>query len=648
KDECGCGHCGHDHDHEHDHDHDDDDDDHDHDHDHGDNDGESFRPRVIRIAAGAAVYLCGVILGERFGTLPHILIIAAAYVILGYDVVIRALRNLFRGRVFDENFLMTLSTVCAFLIGSTTEAAAVMLFYQIGELFQDMAVDRSRRSITELMDIRPDTATVLRGGEWLTVHPDDAAVGETVMVRPGEKIPLDGDILEGRSHLDTRALTGESVPREVCEGDHVLSGCVNGDGVLKIRVTHAFAQSTASRILELTKNAASRKAKSEKFITRFARWYTPAVVVFAFLLAVIPPLFDGQWANWIRRGCVTLVVSCPCALVISVPLTFFGGIGAASKKGVLVKGSCWLETLDQVKTVVFDKTGTITEGVFDVVSVQPEDGVTADELMNLALHAEHYSDHPIAKSVRRCAGAAADEAKLADYREIFGHGIRVLYDDAELLAGNERLMEQYGVNFTPAEDVGTHLYIAYRGRFMGSLTAADRMKPHVRETIADLKHMGVEKTVMLTGDDAVIAGNVASDAGIDEFYAGLLPDDKLNLLEKLMTDGKTTAFIGDGINDAPALARADVGIAMAGLDAAMEAGDVVLMNSDPAAITEAVRIARRTRRIVTQNIVFSLAVKGVFIILGAIGISGMWEAVFGDVGVMVIAVLNAMRILRNK
>ncbi len=608
---------------------------------------ESFAPRITRIIIGAAVYLAGVIVGTKFGEIPHLALIAAAYLILGYDVVIRAVKNLLGGRVFDENFLMTISTLCAFAIGSTTEAAAVMLFYQVGELFQDMAVDRSRKSITDLMDIRPDSACLLRDGQWVTVHPDQVPVGGTILVHPGEKIPLDGEVIDGESCLDTAALTGESVPREVRAGDTVLSGYVNGGGVLRIRVTKEFGQSTASKILELTKNAASRKAKTEKFITRFAAWYTPAVVILALALALIPPLFDGQWAKWIRRGCVTLVVSCPCALVISVPLTFFGGIGAASKKGVLVKGACWLETLDQVKTVVFDKTGTITEGVFEVTEICPAEGVTSGELLELAAYAEHFSAHPIAGSVRRAAETAVDESRLTEYGEIFGHGIRVLLDGGELLAGNGRLMEHFHVDCIPAVGLGTHVYVAYRGRFAGYITAADRIKPGAAEAVRKLKKLGVEKTVMLTGDGEDIARSVAESVGIDEFHAGLLPDDKLNRINEMAGDGKT-AFVGDGINDAPALARADVGIAMGALgsDAAIEAADVVLMNDDPAKLADALKIARKTRRIVNQNIVFSLAVKAVFIILGAVGVSGMWEAVFGDVGVMVIAVLNAMRILK--
>ncbi len=611
---------------------------------------ESFALRITRILLGAAVYLAGMIVGTRFGAVPHLVLITAAYLILGYDVVIRAVRNLFRGRVFDENFLMTLSTICAFAIGSTAEAAAVMLFYQVGELFQDMAVNRSRKSITELMDIRPDSATVLRNDQWVTVHPEDAAVGDTILVHPGEKIPLDGEVIDGESYLDTVALTGESVPRAVSAGDTVLSGCVNGGGVLRICVSKEFGQSTASKILEMTKNAASRKAKTEKFITRFAGWYTPAVVILALMLAVIPPLFDGQWAEWIRRGCVTLVVSCPCALVISVPLTFFGGIGAASKKGVLVKGACWLETLDQIGTVVFDKTGTLTEGVFDVTEIAPADGVTAETLMEYAAYAEHYSSHPIAVSVRRAAETAVEESRLTEYGEIFGHGVRVQLDGGELLAGNGRLMEQGGIEYVPSSAAGSHVYIAYRGKFLGSLTAADRIKKGAADAVRELKKLGVENTVMLTGDSRDIAENVAAAVGIDVFHAGLLPDDKLVRIDDMSGEGHgKIAFVGDGINDAPALARVDVGIAMGALgsDAAIEAADVVLMNDDPAKLADALKIARKTRRIVNQNIVFSLIVKGMFILLGAVGVSGMWEAVFGDVGVMVLAVINAMRILKE-
>jgi len=610
---------------------------------------------TIRLISGAVIYAVGMGL-TLFGhvSLPVELgVLIVAYIILGWDVVWQAVKNITRGQIFDEHFLMSLSTIGAFAIGEYPEAVAVMLFYQVGEFFQSLAVKRSRKSISDLMDIRPDSATVRRNGELVVVAPETVSIGELIVVKPGEKIPLDGIVTEGESMLDTRALTGESVPRSIRKGEEALSGCVNQSGVLTIKVTKSFGESTVTKIIDLVENASSRKAPTENFITTFARYYTPIVVGMAAILAIIPPvILGGGWSEWLRRGFVFLIVSCPCALVISIPLTFFGGIGAASKRGVLVKGSNYLEALNKVSVVVFDKTGTLTKGVFKVVDITVEFGFTKEQVLEYAAQAESYSNHPIAKSIKEAFGKTIDQSVLSGYEEISGHGIRVLIGGKRVLAGNSKLMDSEKVSYAACQSAGTKVYIAVDGRYAGCIVIADEVKDDSQNAIASLKKIGVEKTVMLTGDDEKIGKAVAEQLGLDEYYAQLLPDQKVEKLEYLdqhKTKGSKLAFVGDGINDAPVLARADVGIAMGGLgsDAAIEAADVVLMTDEPSKLVDAIDVAKATKRIVMQNIIIALGIKSVFLILGALGIAGMWEAVFGDVGVTIIAVLNAMRILKK-
>ena len=610
---------------------------------------------TIRLISGAVIYAVGMGLTLfRHVSLPVELgVLIVAYIILGWDVVWQAVKNITRGQIFDEHFLMSLSTIGAFAIGEYPEAVAVMLFYQIGEFFQSLAVKRSRKSISDLMDIRPDAATVKRNGELVVVAPETVSIGELIVVKPGEKIPLDGIVTEGESMLDTRALTGESVPRSIRKGEEALSGCVNQSGVLTIKVTKSFGESTVTKIIDLVENASSRKAPTENFITTFARYYTPIVVGMAAILAIIPPvILGGGWSEWLRRGFVFLIVSCPCALVISIPLTFFGGIGAASKRGVLVKGSNYLEALNKVSVVVFDKTGTLTKGVFKVVDITVEFGFTKEQVLEYAAQAESYSNHPIAKSIQEAFGKTIDQSVLSGYEEISGHGIRVLIGGKRVLAGNSKLMDSEKVSYAACQSAGTKVYIAVDGRYAGCIVIADEVKDDSQNAIASLKKIGVEKTVMLTGDDEKIGKAVAEQLGLDEYYAQLLPDQKVEKLEYLdqhKTKGSKLAFVGDGINDAPVLARADVGIAMGGLgsDAAIEAADVVLMTDEPSKLVDAIDVAKATKRIVMQNIIIALGIKSVFLILGALGIAGMWEAVFGDVGVTIIAVLNAMRILKK-
>ena len=610
---------------------------------------------TIRLISGAVIYAVGMGL-TLFGhvSLPVELgVLIVAYIILGWDVVWQAVKNITRGQIFDEHFLMSLSTIGAFAIGEYPEAVAVMLFYQVGEFFQSLAVKRSRKSISDLMDIRPDSATVRRNGELVVVAPETVSIGELIVVKPGEKIPLDGIVTEGESMLDTRALTGESVPRSIRKGEEALSGCVNQSGVLTIKVTKSFGESTVTKIIDLVENASSRKAPTENFITTFARYYTPIVVGMAAILAIIPPvILGGGWSEWLRRGFVFLIVSCPCALVISIPLTFFGGIGAASKRGVLVKGSNYLEALNKVSVVVFDKTGTLTKGVFKVVDITVEFGFTKEQVLEYAAQAESYSNHPIAKSIQEAFGKTIDQSVLSGYEEISGYGIRVLIGGKRVLAGNSKLMDSEKVSYAACQSAGTKVYIAVDGRYAGCIVIADEVKDDSQNAIASLKKIGVEKTVMLTGDDEKIGKAVAEQLGLDEYYAQLLPDQKVEKLEYLdqhKTKGSKLAFVGGGINDAPVLARADVGIAMGGLgsDAAIEAADVVLMTDEPSKLVDAIDVAKATKRIVMQNIIIALGIKSVFLILGALGIAGMWEAVFGDVGVTIIAVLNAMRILKK-
>ena len=611
--------------------------------------------RIIRLIAGALIFISGIISNEFINvSLPvYLIFLVLAYIILGGDVVIKAIKNITKGRIFDENFLMSLSTIGAFVIGEYPEAVAVMLFYQIGEYFQDLAVNRSRKSIANLMNIRPDFATVLRNGEQTIVSPKTVSIGEIIVVKPGEKIPLDGIILEGDSMLDTKALTGESVPRTVHKGDEALSGCVNQNGVLTIQVTKAFGESTVSKIIELVENASSRKAPTENFITTFARYYTPVVVIFALILAVAPPLlFNAEWIEWIHRAFVFLVISCPCALVISIPLTFFGGIGAASKHGVLVKGSNYLEALNNISTIVFDKTGTLTKGVFKVTEIVPDNGFTVDRILEYGAKAEIYSNHPIAKSIIAAYEKDVDGTNITDYKEISGYGISVTVDNKKILAGNSKLMTAEQIHYRPCNKAGTKVYVAVDGKYAGCILITDEIKEDSKRAIAELKRIGIEKTVMLTGDDEMIGKAVSQELGLDEYYAQLLPDqkvEKVELLESQKPLKSKLAFVGDGINDAPVLARADVGIAMGGVgsDAAIEAADVVLMTDEPSKLVEAIEVAKATKRIVVQNIVLALTVKVMFMVLGAFGIAGMWEAVFGDVGVALIAVMNAMRTLKK-
>lgn len=613
------------------------------------------RTTIIRLVLGGVVFAAGIVLAyftsvNQYVTLS---VLVLSYIILGADVVLRAIKNITKGRVFDENFLMTVSTIGAFAIGEYPEAVAVMLFYQIGEFFQDLAVERSRKSISSLMDIRPDSANVKQNGTLVTVAPEQIAVGEIIVVKPGERIPLDGIVLDGEAMLDTRALTGEAVPRSVKKGDTALSGCINNSGVLTIEVTKTYGDSTASKIIDLVENAASRKAPTESFITAFSRYYTPAVVVMAALLAIIPPLFfGGVWAEWINRGFVFLVISCPCALVISIPLAFFGGIGAASRKGILVKGGNYLEALNKLETVVFDKTGTLTKGVFRVSEIKAKNGFTQEQVLRLAAAAESLSNHPIARSITEEYGKAVDENEIGGYTEISGHGISASIGGRRVLVGNGKLMGKYGIEYEKCDKAGTAVYVACDGKFAGSILISDEIKEDSRRAISDLKAMGVKNTVMLTGDNQEIAAAVSRELALDEYHSGLLPDQKVEIVEQLdrkkSKSGKL-AFVGDGINDAPVLARADIGIAMGGLgsDAAIEAADIVLMTDEPSKLTAAVKTAKATRRIVKQNIIFALGVKAAFLVLGAFGIAGMWEAVFGDVGVMLLAVLNSMRILRK-
>jgi Cd2+/Zn2+-exporting ATPase len=617
---------------------------------------EALRDRKVwvrRILLGAGVLFFAAGLVFPFPRRLEFAVFLVSYLLIGGDVVWLALKNIVRGQVFDENFLMSLSTVGAFAIGEYPEAAAVMLFYQVGEAFQSYAVGRSRKSITALMDIRPDFANLKTGTGLRRVSPEEVKVGELIVVKPGEKIPLDGRVIEGRSALDTSALTGESLPRDVEKGSEVLSGSINKNGLLTIEVSKEFGEATVSKILNLVQNAGSRKAKMENFITKFARYYTPAVVFAALLLAVLPPLLlpEARFADWIRRALVVLVVSCPCALVISIPLSLFGGIGGASRKGILVKGSNYLEALNSVDTVVFDKTGTLTRGVFSVTGIAPQ-GVTREELLYFAAHAESHSSHPIAQSILKAYGKQVSADNIGEYEEIAGQGVRVRVDGKTVLAGNGKFLEEAGVPCTAPDIPGTLVYLAIDGAFAGYIVISDELKEDGKRAVAGLKALGVKTIAMFTGDSRQAAEKIGKETGIDKVYAELLPHQKVEKLEELEGRGPRQGklvFVGDGINDAPVLARADVGIAMggAGSDAAIEAADVVIMTDEPSKIAEAIGIAKRTRAIVWQNIVFALGVKLAILILGALGIAAMWEAVFGDVGVAVIATVNAMRALKK-
>lgn len=607
------------------------------------------------IAAGVLLAIAAVV--THLTDLPwwaDFLIYVVPYVVSGYDVLKTAAINLLHGQVFDEKFLMMVATVGAFGAGEYPEASAVMLFYQIGELFQSIAVGRSRKSISNLMDIRPDSATVIRDGEEITVSPDEVEVGELIVVRPGEKIPLDGIVEEGTSSVNTAALTGESAPVDVDYSDNVISGTVNLTGVIKVRTTSTFGESTVSKILELVENSSEKKAKVENFITKFARYYTPCVVIAALLLAIVPPLVLGAgswevWKTWLMRACVFLVVSCPCALVVSVPLSFFGGIGGAAKEGILIKGANYMETLAAIDTVVFDKTGTLTKGVFAVEDIHPS-VVSKEELLDIAAACESFSSHPVAQSIVRAHGEHIDKDRIEQVQEIAGKGIEAVIDGKKYYCGNGGLMEMCGADYHDCHLTGTIIHIANESEYLGHIVINDEIKEDSAAAMSQLKKIGVKRLVMLTGDKEKVAKNVAEKLGLTEYHAELLPANKVERVEKLLTDGGKLAFTGDGINDAPVLMRADLGIAMGamGSDAAIESADVVLMDDKPTGIAKAIMIARKTMRIVKENVFFALFVKAVILVLGAVGIANMWLAVFGDVGVLILAILNAVRAMKTK
>ena len=605
---------------------------------------------LFRVLASAVLFAVALLLPTE-GWL-RLFTFLIPYAVIAWDVLWRAVRNIAHGQVFDENFLMSLATVGALATGEYPEAVFVMLFYQVGELFQSYAVDQSRKSITSLMDIRPDYANIEVDGQLRQVDPEDVAVGDTIVIKAGERIPLDGVVLEGASNVDTAALTGESLPREAQPGDDVISGCVNLSGLLRVRVTKGFEESTVAKILDLVENSSSKKAKAENFITKFARYYTPAVVLAAVALALLPPLFTSiQWVDSIQRALNFLVVSCPCALVISVPLSFFGGIGGASKNGILVKGGNYLEVLAKTELVVFDKTGTLTRGVFNVTAIHPDHCGEA-QLLELAALAESYSDHPISRSLKEAYGKELDASRVSNVEELSGRGVRATVDGRQICAGNDKLMEDIGVSWHPCHRVGTTVHVASDGVYLGHIVISDEVKPDAKEAITALKACGVRRTVMLTGDAKAVGESVAQELGLDEVHTQLLPADKVTRVEALLGEVSpkgALAFVGDGINDAPVLSRADIGIAMGGLgsDAAIEAADIVLMDDKPSKLADAIRIARRTLAIVRQNIVFALAVKFLVLALSAAGAANMWEAVFADVGVSVIAILNAMRALKT-
>lgn len=609
--------------------------------------------RLWRIIIGAAVLATAVLLSLNNEWLQIALFIIS-YIIVGGDVVKRAVKNIFKGQVFDENFLMSIATIGAFFIGEYPEGVAVMLFYQVGELFQSYAVGKSRKSIASLMDIRPDYANVKKGDELVKVDPDEVQIGDIIVIKAGEKIPLDGKVIEGSSMIDTSALTGESVPREVEVGSDILSGCININGVITAEVTKEFGESTVSKILDLVENASSKKSNSEQFITKFVRYYTPVVVIIAVFLAIIPHLvIDGAtFSDWIYRALAFLVVSCPCALVISIPLSFFGGIGGASKKGILVKGSNYLEALAETEIVVFDKTGTLTKGVFNVQEIHPE-GVSKEELLELTAHAESYSNHPISLSLKRAYSKEIDNGRISDVEEISGHGVIATVDGKKVMAGNIKFLKMMDIPYFKGELIGTIVHVAVNNKYIGYIVIADEVKEDSAQAIKELKAANIKQTVMLTGDNKSIGSKVAKELGLDKVYAELLPADKVEKLEELFSQkskkGKLV-FVGDGINDAPVLARADIGIAMGGLgsDAAIEAADVVIMTDEPSKIATAMKVSKKTLKIAHQNIVFAIGIKIIVLILSAFGITTMWAAIFADVGVTIIAVLNAFRALNVK
>ncbi len=612
-----------------------------------------MKKRKIKIIVSFILYIIALIVNFNNDNINNILYIVS-YIIVGFDIIKKAIRNIFRGKVFDENFLMTIATLGAFAIKEFPEAVAVMLFYQIGELFQSYAVDKSRKSIANLMDIRPDFANVIRENKILKVEPDEVKIGETIVIKPGEKVPLDGKVIEGKSSLDKKALTGETLPQDIKEDDEVLSGSINLSGVIKLKVTKEYGQSTVSKILDLVENATSKKSKSENFITKFAKYYTPIVVVIAIFLAILPPaIIPGQNFNeWLYRALSFLVVSCPCALVISIPLSFFGGIGGASKIGILIKGSNYLEAMSNIETIVFDKTGTLTKGVFEVQKVNPS-GISKEELLEIAAYSENYSNHPISKSIKKVYGKKIDEKQILKTEELSGLGILAKIGDKDVLVGNEKLMNKYQIVFEKCNDVGTILYVAINQKYVGYILIADTMKEDSKMAISKLIKNNIKKTVMLTGDKKSVGEYVGKELGLDEVYTELLPDEKVEKVKQLLKEKSSkgkVAFVGDGINDAPVLALADIGIAMGGVgsDAAIEAADVVIMTDEPSKIVKAINLSKRTMTIVKENIVFAILVKVIVLILSAFGISTMWEAVFADVGVSVIAILNALRVLKVK
>jgi Cd2+/Zn2+-exporting ATPase len=607
--------------------------------------------RWIRLIFGIIPFIIALLVESTFPIKFTLFLVS--YFAIGVDVLKKAVNNITKGQIFDENFLMAIATIGAFIIGEYPEGVAVLLFYQIGELFQDMAVHRSRKSIANLMDIRPDFANLKTGEQVIKVSPTEVKPGDVIVVRPGEKVPMDGYIIEGQSTMDTSALTGESIPRDVKVGDEVLGGFINTNGLLWIEVSKPFGESTVSKILDLVENAGSKKAPTENFITRFARYYTPFVVFLALAMAVIPPLVmpSESFSDWIYRALIFLVISCPCALVISIPLSFFGGIGGASRRGILVKGGNFLEAMTEIDTVIFDKTGTLTKGIFAVTQINPIEGIGKSDLLHYAALAESHSTHPIAKSILHAYSGEIDGSQIKGYREIPGHGIAATTQDQEILAGNEGLMQSNNIEYKAIDAIGTIVYIAVNGQYMGNIVVSDELKTDAKKAVAELKGLGVKTLTMLTGDTRKVGEQVARELGLDKVYSQLLPHEKVEKLEAI-AKGKTSkgklVFVGDGINDAPVLARADVGIAMGGLgsDAAIEAADIVLMTDEPQKIVDAVRISRKTRRIVWQNIALALGVKGIVLLMGAIGLATMWEAVFADVGVALLAVLNSMRVIR--
>lgn len=609
-----------------------------------------MKKEIIKIVIALILFLVALIVPLENQLINNGLFVIS-YLIVGLEIVLKAIRNIFKGKVFDENFLMAIATIGAFVIGEYPEAVAVMLFYQIGEAFQDYAVDKSRKSIISLMDIRPDFANIQRNGKIDKINPEEVNVGDIIVVKPGEKVPLDGIIVKGTSMIDTSALTGESVPKEIKEQDEILSGCINENGVLEVKVTKKFGESTASKILDLVENASSKKSKSENFISKFAKYYTPIVVVTAVLLAIIPPMIfnRAEWIEWIHRALTFLVVSCPCALVISIPLGFFGGIGGASKIGVLIKGSNYLEALSNTEIMVLDKTGTLTEGVFEVQQINPID-ISKEDLIKYATYAESFSNHPIAISLKKAYGKEIVNKKVSETQELPGLGVRAVIEGESIFVGNEKLMKENCIDYIKSEEIGTILYIAVNNKFAGTIVISDKIKKDAKETIDKLKKDNIKKIVMLTGDKRKVGENVAKKLGIDEVYTELLPSDKVEKVEELMknkSENGNLAFIGDGINDAPVLAISDIGIAMGGLgsDAAIEAADVVLMTDEPSRVVDAIKISKKTMTIVKQNIIFAIFIKLIVLILSAIGISNMWQAVFADVGVSILAILNALRAL---